>query len=96
MVFGFFIVVVWGFFLVDQCGTISWSGLRIQQAAQGYPMPTEPGGTQGDAFGVPSNTLRPLKGEGQCTGVHSSVRSKDHPTSPPHGQQTMLLRKQWL
>ena len=84
----FFIVVVWVFFFFFWLISVEpfhGQGLRIQQAAQGYAVPTEPEWTQGDAFRVPSNTLRLLKGEGQCTGEQSSVRSRDHPTSPPHG-----------
>ena len=87
MVFGF-LLLLFGFFFFFWLISVEpfhGQGLRIQQAAQGYAVPTEPEWTQGDAFRVPSNTLRLLKGEGQCTGEQSSVRSRDHPTSPPHG-----------
>lgn len=79
-------LVCLGFFSSISVEPSHGQGLRIQQAAQGYPMPTEPEGTQGDAFGVPSNTLRPLKGEGQCTVGRNSVRIGDTPL--PHLTET--------
>lgn len=77
-------------------------GLRTQQAAQGYPMPGGLEGTQGDAVGVPGDTLRPLEGEGEgavCRRAEFSERSRGPPLLPTsQKQQTMLSRKQrlWL